>query len=486
MKTQILAAIFLVLFNTNAFAQTSNTPAPHEPSSQTERNGLITAKRVIIGTALTLAATIAGYYYLAKPEMRMLAPKKVRNILGGGGAIANLPQQDLPEQHPQDFPKDPVLAVVLPQGRQVQRQQDRLDNEADFREATDLSLAIANSLKDQEPEIKEESKEPIIKAEEKEEKKKKRVRPNGYLLTNNLCTFIRIDDPAFKYTCGSTITISGQAYEPVNSNTDLTNLSIHHAFIDPSEIIVINSETALMLEVIYEEMLFLYAEQYPNGSTPEQFFAFLIKFIRSTGHHVFDANRPGSKSQAVNELIKEISSNQNITQLRTTTQDRVIPLINLLQYLKTHVGVCRHYSLVLAYLAQRFIKEPGCCLSGGSAHISAGRVQEDGHVWVVYIDPTGHEGFHIDALWDLNLPLCLGEQQPLDSSLLERLTTADREQFLEDSVDYSQNNVLQNSEPQWGMQGGIYSFSISEDEEVKEDAEVPEWMKRSLDLGDKS
>lgn len=519
MKTRFLAAILLILFTANAFAESANSP-----SSQTERTSLITAKRVAIGTVMTIAATLVGYYHFAKPELRILGSRGARNVLvGAASTAAALPQQVLPQQQPPlDFAKTmplltmPILSNQLERQAQgqilldhsadrdqeptsiedakavrqrLQPQQSLLDYEADVREATELSLAIANSLKEQEsrsireePVIIEEivhEKEPINKPEEK----KKRVRPNIYLMTNNLCVFLRIDDPNFKRCTAETIEIFGEPYHLINSNSDLTNLNTNHAFFDPTEVIVMNSDTQMLLNAIYHEMLFHYRERFVNAPTQKQFFAFLIEFIRT---QVFDADKP-EKNKAVNEFLQSLSSNENILKIKKD-QNQAMPIVNLLHHLKARVGVCRHYSLVLTYLVQRFIRESDSCLSGGSVHISAAKVAEDAHVWDVYVDNTGHAGFHVDALWDLNLPVSLDAQEPLDISQIERLLAADRKQFLEDSVNLTQintnANAISDSEPHWGTQAGIFHFSISDEDEVKEDPHTPEWMSGSLDLGD--
>jgi len=474
MKTKLITLLICLAINTNSFAHPTSA---FNPNTQSKAKSILTTKRVLIGSSF-LALVGTGLYFFLNRDQRNFVHKNLANTFGGTGAIAN---HDLANNNPVDqipniidpdagFDKNQIFAA-MEASLLLQKQIETEEVEFVKTELEKFEIQTEEKI-----EVQTEEKSIIQDEEPKTEKsKKKKVRSNMYLRTNYMAGMNELNGAEGFQTVeiGASFTFNGQIYNMVNTDSNLADLNINHAILIPDEILVMNHETEEALNEIFTRMMEAFHLQFPNGlENQTEFFQFVIQFIRT---QVFDVEH--SRSRYVAELIQKIIASENIIVLKSEKATK--PVINLLYYLKARIGVCRHYSLVLGYLVQRFMNTfPNSCLNGGSIHIGAA----EKHVWCVYVNPQTRNGVHLDALWDRWVPVGLDVQRDnLQRSSVERMYDSDKRIFFDESIiAIEEENTLEDSGFSWMKQAGIFAFSqIDEqtDEKKEKDTQsTPDWM----------
>lgn len=125
-----------------------------------------------------------------------------------------------------------------------------------------------------------------------------------------------------------------------------------------------------------------------NKLPPEE----LIKLTNFYMNVFVFTNRGANVEQDVSDIVQEAVRDDSIPKVKGQ------PCISIEEFLKRKTGVCRHHSLVAAYLMDRFLRQhPQACSFSGAVQVMRDNIRGGAHAWVTLVSNEG-QMFCLDTL----------------------------------------------------------------------------------------
>jgi len=165
------------------------------------------------------------------------------------------------------------------------------------------------------------------------------------------------------------------------------------------EIITLDPNNSPLLNLHYQTLVARLKQQ---SLIPEQVLEQTSLYIRE---ELFSPSFCSEK--LVDRFIQrwQSSEERTLNDFTVTRDEMLVPVIPIEAFIQARAGICRHFSLVTAYILDRLAKEEPSLLPKGRVHyvrdiVSHGSIY-GGHAWNLYIPEGEQEAWHVDALWGI-------------------------------------------------------------------------------------
>lgn len=184
------------------------------------------------------------------------------------------------------------------------------------------------------------------------------------------------------------IKVGDQLYQVISAEVDdFANSALPLASCgsaESREIILLDPKNSPLLQKKYQSFVVYLknylAEQNKDKLSPDEFLRFVCAFMDQKVFPIRSLNL----EEKVENIIKEGQKNPQFLKIGK------MPCLPIDHFIKEKVGVCRHHSLVAAYLVDKFIKENSeCCDFKGKVQMMRDNIEGGAHVWVSLICDKG-------------------------------------------------------------------------------------------------
>lgn len=153
------------------------------------------------------------------------------------------------------------------------------------------------------------------------------------------------------------------------------------------EIILLDPENSPILMAKYARLKELLSDRKAEGEmTESDILEFVKNFVMINIFH--------GDPDTLDSLLKE-------KEIKPTLIEGTTPFIPIDQFIDKGVGVCRHHSMVMAFLLDKLTKDPPDqpLLSGAVQYMRSNVEGGGAHAWVTYVNQN--QKFHLDSLWNV-------------------------------------------------------------------------------------